>query len=59
MDEHYYRPPDWFLDNATRYDRYDRTGPKVFVGEYAAQSASPGQPGNRTTGVRPWPRPPS
>ncbi len=46
VDEHYYRPPQWFRENTTRYDSYDRTGPKVFAGEYAAQSvaiASPGQ----------------
>jgi alpha-L-arabinofuranosidase len=36
VDEHYYRPPQWFLENHQRYDRYDRQGPKVFVGEYAA-----------------------
>jgi alpha-N-arabinofuranosidase len=36
VDEHYYRSPDWFLKNASRYDAYDRKGPKVFAGEYAA-----------------------
>jgi alpha-L-arabinofuranosidase len=36
VDEHYYRAPDWFLDHSTRYDHYDRTGPKVFAGEFAA-----------------------
>lgn len=36
VDEHYYRPPEWFLENAGRYDSYDRNGPKVFAGEYAA-----------------------
>lgn len=36
VDEHYYRSPDWFLKNASRYDSYDRKGPKVFAGEYAA-----------------------
>ncbi|MBP3252190.1 MAG: carbohydrate binding domain-containing protein [Prevotella sp.] len=47
VDEHFYRNEDWFLGNAegkakygpgcgaTRYDRYDRKGPKVFAGEYA------------------------
>jgi alpha-N-arabinofuranosidase len=40
IDEHYYRAPQWFLDNATRYDNYDRKGSKVFAGEYAAQSVS-------------------
>lgn len=38
IDEHYYRPPAWFLSNASRYDNYDRKGPKVFAGEYAAHS---------------------
>jgi alpha-L-arabinofuranosidase len=44
VDEHYYRPPQWFLENATRYDEQSRhcpktpsrTCPKVFAGEYAA-----------------------
>ncbi|MBR6180811.1 MAG: carbohydrate binding domain-containing protein [Prevotella sp.] len=36
VDEHYYKPPQWFFENAGRYDNYDRKGPKVFAGEYAA-----------------------
>ncbi len=36
VDEHYYRPPQWFWDNLARYDHYDRNGPKVYAGEYAA-----------------------
>jgi len=36
IDEHYYRSPEWFLTNASRYDNYDRNGSKVFAGEYAA-----------------------
>ncbi len=36
VDEHYYKSPQWFLDNAARYDNYSRKGPKVFAGEYAA-----------------------
>ena len=35
LDEHYYRPPEWFLKNANRYDTYSRTAPKVYAGEYA------------------------
>ncbi len=48
VDEHYYRPENWFLGTpegdevqrwpncgALRYDSYDRKGPKVFAGEYA------------------------
>ena len=38
IDEHYYRRPEWFLQNASRYDNYDRNGSKIFAGEYAAQS---------------------
>lgn len=36
VDEHYYRSPEWFWGNLGRYDRYDRSGPAVYVGEYAA-----------------------
>jgi len=36
VDEHYYVTPQWFWDNLARYDTYDRAGPKVYVGEYAA-----------------------
>jgi alpha-L-arabinofuranosidase len=37
IDEHYYMRPEWFLKNATRYDKYDRhSSTKVFAGEYAA-----------------------
>jgi alpha-N-arabinofuranosidase len=38
IDEHYYKPPTWFFNNASRYDTYERTGPKIFAGEYAAHS---------------------
>jgi len=47
IDEHYYRAPQWFLDNAGRYDSYDRKGPKVFAGEYAAQSVRIASPDNK------------
>jgi alpha-N-arabinofuranosidase len=47
IDEHYYMAPDWFLANAGRYDGYDRNGPKVFAGEYAAQTSGVAQPDNR------------
>ena len=40
VDEHYYRPPQWFLENNDRYDSYDRKGPKVFAGEYAAHDSN-------------------
>lgn len=38
IDEHYYRRPEWFLQNVGRYDSYPRNGSKIFAGEWAAQS---------------------
>ena len=35
VDEHYYQPPGWFINNQDFYDKYDRSGPKVYLGEYA------------------------
>ncbi|WP_304237840.1 alpha-L-arabinofuranosidase C-terminal domain-containing protein [Jiulongibacter sediminis] len=49
VDEHYYRTPDWFRENATRYDNYDRERFKIFAGEYAAQSVQTASPENRNT----------
>lgn len=49
IDEHYYKPPEWFRENAKRYDNYDRNGPKIFAGEYAAQSRAIGSPDNRNS----------
>lgn len=36
VDEHYYCTPEWFLEHAHRYEKYDPDGPKIFAGEYAA-----------------------
>jgi alpha-L-arabinofuranosidase len=44
VDEHYYRPPQWFLENATRYDAQPRTGPRVFAGEFAAHDGRARRP---------------
>jgi alpha-L-arabinofuranosidase len=35
VDEHFYDSPEFFMRHATHFDKYDRTGPKIFVGEYA------------------------
>ncbi len=35
VDEHYYNPPGWYLNNQDFYDRYDRSKSKVYLGEYA------------------------
>ena len=48
IDEHYYSSPQWFLNNAKRYDSYDKkSATKVFVGEYAAQSDKTTSPDNK------------
>lgn len=47
VDEHYYRPPAWFRENADRYDNYSRNGYKIFAGEFAAQSVYTTSPDNK------------
>ncbi|TWT85018.1 Extracellular exo-alpha-L-arabinofuranosidase precursor [Planctomycetes bacterium CA13] len=49
VDEHCYATPDWFMREATRYDHYDRKGPRIFMGEYASQSVQLVCPQNRNT----------
>jgi len=36
IDVHIYDTPEGFMRRATQFDDYDRKGPKVFMGEYAA-----------------------
>jgi alpha-L-arabinofuranosidase len=47
VDEHYYKDPKWFRENAARYDNYDRNRYKIFAGEYAAQSIATVSPDNK------------
>ena len=35
VDEHYYSSPEFFMQNARKYDKYKRDGYKVYIGEYA------------------------
>lgn len=44
VDEHYYVAPGWYINHRDFYDRYDRNGPKVYLGEYA--SHYPGRESN-------------
>ena len=37
-DEHYYESTGWFLHHRDYYDRYDRSLPKVYLGEWAAST---------------------
>ncbi|GAB3425459.1 LamG-like jellyroll fold domain-containing protein [Flindersiella endophytica] len=41
IDEHFYNSPAFFAGQAHRYDSYSRSGPKIFVGEYAVTQGSP------------------
>ena len=40
LDEHYYTSPGTFISYATKYDSYSRSGPKIFVGEYAVTAGT-------------------
>jgi len=49
VDEHFYRSPEWFPENAGLYDTYDRKGPRLCVGEYGSQTVGVASPRNRNT----------
>jgi alpha-N-arabinofuranosidase len=40
LDEHYYRSAQTFLKDSAHFDNYDRKGPEIFVGEWAAYDTS-------------------
>jgi alpha-N-arabinofuranosidase len=40
-DEHYYKSPADMMDLVHHYDKASRSGPKIFVGEWATRSGSP------------------
>jgi alpha-L-arabinofuranosidase len=41
IDDHFYKRPDEFFDDTHHYDKTDRNGPKVFVGEWATREGVP------------------
>ena len=41
VDDHYYKRADEFFADAKHYDNVDRSGPKIFVGEWATREGSP------------------
>ncbi|HEY6269914.1 MAG TPA: alpha-L-arabinofuranosidase C-terminal domain-containing protein [Candidatus Acidoferrum sp.] len=41
LDDHYYKSPSDMMDLVHHYDTAARTGPKVFVGEWATRSGTP------------------
>jgi alpha-N-arabinofuranosidase len=41
IDDHFYVRAAKFFDDATHYDKTDRSGPKIFVGEWATREGTP------------------
>jgi alpha-N-arabinofuranosidase len=41
LDEHFYMPAEESFAGAQHYDKYDRGGPKIFVGEWATREGTP------------------
>jgi alpha-N-arabinofuranosidase len=41
LDDHYYKRADEFFADVHHYDKWDRNGPKIFVGEWATREGSP------------------
>ncbi|HVJ09046.1 MAG TPA: alpha-L-arabinofuranosidase C-terminal domain-containing protein [Acidisarcina sp.] len=41
IDDHYYKHAVEFYDDVHHYDKTDRNGPKIFVGEWATREGSP------------------
>ena len=41
LDDHYYRRAEQFFADVHHYDKTDRNGPKIFVGEWATREGSP------------------
>jgi alpha-N-arabinofuranosidase len=41
VDDHFYEPAQGFFSDADHYDKTDRNGPKIFVGEWATREGTP------------------
>jgi len=54
LDEHYYRDSWAMWENASQYDKYDRNGPKIFVGEWATREGAPTTNLNAALGDAAW-----
>jgi len=54
LDEHYYRNSWDMWANASQYDTYDRSGPKIFVGEWATREGAPTTNLNAALGDAAW-----
>jgi alpha-N-arabinofuranosidase len=54
LDEHFYNTPRAFQRMASRYDSFDRNGPKIFIGEYASIEGRPTPDLNAALGDAAW-----
>ena len=54
VDEHYYRNAWEMWENASQYDKYDRKGAKIFVGEWATREGAPATNLNAALGDAAW-----
>ena len=53
-DDHYYRSAEQFYKQLSHYDKMDRKGPKVFVGEWATREGEPTPNFNAALGDAAW-----
>jgi len=54
IDEHYYRSAYDMESDAGHYDNYDRSGPRIFVGEWATREGKPTPNFNSALGDAAW-----
>jgi alpha-N-arabinofuranosidase len=55
IDDHYYKTADQMAALAHKYDKTDRNGPKVFVGEWATREVTKADADGKTAyGMMPW-----
>ena len=54
FDDHYYRSAEQFYKDLQHYDKMDRNGPKVFVGEWATREGEPTPNFNAALGDAAW-----
>ncbi len=54
LDEHFYRSAMQMEDDAAHYDHYSRSGPEIFVGEWATREGDPTTNLNAALGDAAW-----
>jgi alpha-N-arabinofuranosidase len=54
VDDHFYRSAEAFFLDSHHYDKVDRNGPKIFVGEWATREGSPTPNFNAALGDAAW-----